>query len=157
MHCISRRNEFFPRRENCQQPQKKSGENDGSSWCPFFCVSNYVGSQNVSSEKVWGGYLTFIAILALVCPRTRIYYRILIHSSLRIFWHLQNFHMAGTPWSNMEFEFASWWGKLKSSFHFGLLPINIVSNTYTAIHRDRGANCFHPPTTPGGLALEPEL
>jgi hypothetical protein len=23
-----------------------------------------------------------------------------------------------------------------------LLPINIVSNTYTAIHRDRGANFF---------------
>ena len=32
--------------------EKKSGENDGSSWCPFLCVSNYVGSQNVSCEKV---------------------------------------------------------------------------------------------------------
>jgi hypothetical protein len=32
--------------------EKKSGENDASSWCPFLCVSNYVGSQNVSCEKV---------------------------------------------------------------------------------------------------------
>ena len=30
----------------------ENGENDGSSWYPFFCVSNYVGSQNVSLENV---------------------------------------------------------------------------------------------------------
>ena len=31
---------------------REKGENDGSSWYPFLCVSNYAGSQNVSLENV---------------------------------------------------------------------------------------------------------
>ena len=53
---------FFRREVSLVSPvaaKKISGENDGSSWCPFLCVSNYVGSQNVSWEKVWGGYLAY--------------------------------------------------------------------------------------------------
>ena len=49
--------------------------------------------------------------------------------------------MAGIPWPKTKFWFASYlWGSSNSSFFFGLLPINIVGNTYTAIHRDCGAN-----------------
>jgi hypothetical protein len=146
---------FSPEGKIASSREKKSGENDGSSWCPFLCVSNYVGSRNVSLENVrW--VLTFITTLVFVCPWTRIYCKFSFITATDFLTSAEFPHGGKHHEQNLNLDLPPR-KATGSSFFFGLLLINIVRNTYTAIHRNRGAIFFTLPPPPGGLALQPEL
>ena len=103
---------------------------------------------------MWDGSLIKYYISILVCPAARIFSEILISHSLRIFWIHRILLHGGKPWPKKEFEFASRWGKLESSL-FLLLPTS-RRQYHHRLHRLL-RQFFHPPTTPGGLASQPEL
>ena len=105
--------------------------------------------------KMWDGSLIKYYISILVCPAERIFCEILISHSLRIFWIHRILLHGGKPWPKKEFEFASRWGKLESSLF--LLLSTTRRQYYHHLHHCHGDLFFHPPTTPRGLALQPEL
>ena len=95
--------------------------------------------------KMWDGQLTFITTLVFVCPWMRIYCKFSFITATDFltsaeFPHGGKHHEQN---SNLDLPPRKATG---SSFFFGLLLNNIVGNTYTAIHHNRGAIFFtHPP------------
>ncbi len=105
--------------------------------------------------KMWDGSLIKYYISSLVCPRLENLPKILFHHSLRIF-PIQRILLHGgntmIKWnSNLPPDEAS------SNPHCFLLLPTTRRQYYHHLHRCHGDLFFHPPTTPRGLALQPEL
>jgi hypothetical protein len=102
---------------------------------PIFSVYQIMfGSWKCEHLKVAYSFTTLVTWAVLGWKFT-----ITSHSKQpQIFWHLQNFHMAGTPWPKIWIRIAFSSEATGSSFYFGLLLNCIVCNTYTAIHHCHG-------------------
>ena len=110
--------------------EKKNGENDGSSWCPFLCVSNYVGSQNVSLENVRWVTHSYYYISICLSLDERIYCKFSFIKAAGFLTSTEFPHGGKHHEQNSNLDLPPR-KAAASSFFFGLLPINIIGNIVT--------------------------